>query len=43
MFTDFAHILPPPPARPPGTAEDWTIPERWERFGAEEDRVWDVL
>ncbi|HEX6374534.1 MAG TPA: phenylalanine 4-monooxygenase [Allosphingosinicella sp.] len=44
MFTDFTDTLPPPPpARPPGTAEDWTIPQRWERFGAEEHRVWDVL
>ncbi|HEX8482351.1 MAG TPA: phenylalanine 4-monooxygenase [Allosphingosinicella sp.] len=44
MFADFAETLPPPPpARPLGTAEDWTIPQRWERFGAEEHRVWDVL
>ncbi|HEX8381041.1 MAG TPA: phenylalanine 4-monooxygenase, partial [Allosphingosinicella sp.] len=44
MFADFTETLPPPPpARPPGTAEDWTIPQRWERFGAEEHRVWDVL
>jgi phenylalanine-4-hydroxylase len=44
MLTDFTDTLPPrPPARPPGTAEDWTIPQRWERFGAEEHRVWDVL
>jgi phenylalanine-4-hydroxylase len=42
MFTDFTETLPPP-ARPPGTAEDWTIPQRWERFGPEEHRVWDVL
>ena len=44
MFTDFTQTLPPPrPARPPGTAEDWTIPQHWERFGAEEHRVWDTL
>jgi phenylalanine-4-hydroxylase len=44
MFTEFAETLPPPgPARPPGTADDWTIPQNWERFGAEEHRVWDVL
>jgi phenylalanine-4-hydroxylase len=44
MLTDFTDTLPPPrPARPPGTAEDWTIPQRWERFGAEEHRVWDIL
>ncbi|HEU0097843.1 MAG TPA: phenylalanine 4-monooxygenase [Allosphingosinicella sp.] len=30
-------------ARPPGTAEDWTIPQSWERFGAEEHGVWDIL
>jgi len=24
-------------------AEDWTIPQRWERFTAEDHRVWDVL
>jgi phenylalanine-4-hydroxylase len=29
--------------RPPGTAEDWTIPQHWERFTAEEHRVWDIL
>ncbi|HEX8572669.1 MAG TPA: phenylalanine 4-monooxygenase [Allosphingosinicella sp.] len=44
MFTDLTDILPPPgPARPPGTAEDWTLPQRWERFGPEEHRVWDLL
>jgi phenylalanine-4-hydroxylase len=43
MFTDFTEILPPPPARPPGAAEDWTVPQRWEHFSAEEHRVWDVL
>ncbi len=29
--------------RPPGTAEDWTMPQDWERFTAEEHRVWDLL
>jgi len=24
-------------------AEDWTIPQRWERFTAEDHRVWDIL
>ena len=24
-------------------AEGWTIPQRWERFSAEEHRVWDLL
>ena len=26
-----------------GLAPDWTIPQRWERFTAEEHRVWDLL
>jgi phenylalanine-4-hydroxylase len=42
MFTEFAETLPPR-ARPPGTAQDWTIPQRWSLFAAEEHRVWDVL
>ena len=29
--------------RPAGTAEDWTIPQEWERFTPEEHRVWDIL
>ena len=29
--------------RPPGTAEDWTLPQHWERFTSEEHRVWDLL
>jgi phenylalanine-4-hydroxylase len=29
--------------RPSGTGEDWTIPQHWERFTAEEHRVWDIL
>lgn len=24
-------------------ADGWTIPQRWERFGAEDHRVWDLL
>jgi phenylalanine-4-hydroxylase len=44
MLTDFTDTLPPPrPARPPGTAEDWTVPQLWAHFGAGEHRVWDVL
>jgi phenylalanine-4-hydroxylase len=44
MFTDFTETLTPSPAaRPPGTAEDWTIPQNWAHFTAEEHRVWDVL
>lgn len=30
-------------SRPPGTAEDWTIAQHWERFTEEEHRVWDIL
>lgn len=30
-------------APPAGAAADWTIPQRWERFTAEEHRVWDIL
>jgi phenylalanine-4-hydroxylase len=30
-------------APPPGVAADWTIPQRWERFTAEDHRVWDLL
>jgi phenylalanine-4-hydroxylase len=26
-----------------GCAADWTIPQHWERFSAEEHRVWDLL
>jgi phenylalanine-4-hydroxylase len=51
MFTEFKTSDVAPPAakshihltRPPGTAEDWTIPQHWERFTAEEHRVWDLL
>ena len=37
---------PTKPARsapPPGAAADWTIPQHWERFTAEDHRVWDLL
>lgn len=51
MFTEFeapaAAGSPLPPhvhlVRPPGTAEDWTMPQHWERFTPEEHRVWDLL
>ena len=29
--------------RPPEAAEDWTIPQHWERYTAEEHAVWDTL
>ena len=35
-----SHIHASPP---PGAAADWTIPQLWERFSAEEHRVWDTL
>jgi phenylalanine-4-hydroxylase len=28
---------------PPGAAEDWTIPQRWEHFTPDEHRIWDTL
>ena len=30
-------------APPPGAAADWTIPQRWEEFTAEDHWVWDTL
>jgi phenylalanine-4-hydroxylase len=30
-------------APPPGAAPDWTIPQHWDRFTAEQHRVWDLL
>src|SRR3546814_271038 len=32
-----------PRPRAPGAAEDWTIPQNWHAFTAEEHRVWDLL
>src|SRR5690349_14346728 len=29
--------------RPPGTAPDWTIPQAWKSYSAEEHAVWDKL
>ena len=51
MFTEFesspAASTPLPPhvhlTRPTGTAEDWTIPQHWDRFTSEQHRVWDLL
>lgn len=34
MFKDFSDSVP---------SADWTIPQRWEHFNAEEHRVWDTL
>lgn len=49
MFTDFSAELEKPqavagtPPPPPGAAADWTIPQHWERFTAEDHLVWDRL
>ena len=34
------HVLDRPP---PGAAADWTIPQGWERYTAEEHATWDTL
>jgi phenylalanine-4-hydroxylase len=49
MLTDLLEAPAPaaaaldPLAPPPGCAADWTIPQHWERFTAEDHRVWDLL
>jgi len=35
-----SHILDRPPE---GAAEDWTVPQHWERFTADEHATWDLL
>lgn len=35
-----SHVYDSPP---PGAAADWTIPQNWEAFSAEEHGVWDTL
>ncbi|SMF64025.1 phenylalanine 4-monooxygenase [Allosphingosinicella indica] len=32
-----------PSRPPPGAATDWTVPQRWADFGAEDHAVWDLL
>jgi phenylalanine-4-hydroxylase len=32
-----------PSAPPPGAAADWTVPQNWAHFTAEEHDVWDIL
>ena len=34
------HVLDRPPA---GAAADWTIPQAWDRYTAEEHATWDTL
>src|SRR5690606_8995275 len=51
--TDGAAAPPPHPERhgaardpsrpPPGAAADWTVPQDWEAFTADEHAVWDLL
>jgi phenylalanine-4-hydroxylase len=31
------------PSPPPGAAEDWTVPQRWEAFTPAQHGVWDIL
>lgn len=39
-MADFQHVYDTPPA---GANADWTIPQNWEAFGAEEHAMWDRL
>jgi phenylalanine-4-hydroxylase len=39
-MTEETHVLDRPPA---GAAADWTIPQGWERYTAEEHATWDTL
>jgi phenylalanine-4-hydroxylase len=47
MFKEFTDTLPAASpaegAGPPAAGGDWTIPQHWERFTADEHRVWDLL
>ena len=39
-MADETHVLDRPP---PGAAADWTIPQGWERYTAQEHATWDTL
>ena len=39
-MADDTHVLDHPPE---GAAADWTVPQDWAHFSAEEHRVWDTL
>ena len=39
-MADDTHMLDAPP---PGAASDWTIPQEWDRYTAEEHATWDTL
>ncbi|MGQ0558297.1 MAG: phenylalanine 4-monooxygenase [Sphingosinicella sp.] len=46
MFTDFTidpKGLRPARTPPSAASPDWRVPQNWERFTAEEHRVWDLL
>ena len=45
MFKEFTEELPAPvgSAPPVGAGADWTVPQHWDRFTADEHRVWDIL
>ncbi|HZG07682.1 MAG TPA: phenylalanine 4-monooxygenase [Allosphingosinicella sp.] len=45
MLTDTIEFpaSPAPSTPPPGAAADWTVPQNWERFTAEDHDVWDLL
>jgi phenylalanine-4-hydroxylase len=36
-------MLQPIESPPPGVAEDWTLPQDWQRFTPEQHAVWDML
>ena len=46
MFKEFteAEVVEAATPRPPaGAAADWTVPQHWQRFTAEDHAVWDLL
>src|SRR4028118_765877 len=38
MLLDIQELIPPE-----GAARDWTVPQRWERFGRADHDTWDLL
>ena len=40
LMAEESHVLESPP---PGAADDWTIPQNWTSFTAEQHAVWDTL
>ena len=43
LIREMQVAIPAPSAPPPGAAADWTVPQNWEHFSAEEHDVWDIL